>query len=99
MTCDASMKVKVNFVGTLSKYPGVESVEIELLDGARYGDLLRELGARYGDKFPRKCWDTSKNEFVKPISAIGSKGDIETTDTPLSENEEIYFLIPISGGR
>lgn len=92
------MKVKVNFMGTLSNYAGVESVEIELPDGALYDDLLRELAARYGGKFPKKCWDAERGEFIKPISAIGSNGDIETRDTLLSENEEIHFLIPVSGG-
>jgi len=93
------MKVKVNFMGTLSKYAGVDSAEIELRDGARYGDLLSELGKRYCGNFPRKCWDPDKCEFERPISAIGSTGDIETRDTPLTQNEEINFLIPISGGR
>lgn len=95
---ETRMKVKVNFMGTLSKYAGVESVNIELRDGALYSDLLNELGARYGDKFPEKCWDAEKNEFVKPISAIGSRGDIEERDTPLADNDEIHVLIPVSGG-
>ncbi len=86
-------------MGTLAKYAGVDSAEIELRDGARYGDLLSEVGKRYGRNFPTKCWDSEKCEFIKPISAVGSAGDIEARDTPLSQNEEIHFLIPISGGR
>jgi molybdopterin converting factor small subunit len=93
------MKVRVNFMGTLAKYAGVDSTEIELRDGARYGDLLSEMGKLYGRKFPTRLWDSEKCEFVRPISAIGSTGDIEARDTPLSHNEEIHFLIPISGGR
>lgn len=92
------MKIKVNFMGFLAGYAGTDSIELELPDGARYDDLLQELSLRYGDKFPKKCWDSEKNEFIKPISAIGSNGDIETRDTILSENEEIHFLMPISGG-
>lgn len=92
------MKVKVNFLGVLSKYAGVESVDIELDDGACYADLLQEIGARYGDKLPRKCWDSEKVEFIKPINAVGSNGDIEKRDTPLAGHEEIHFLLPISGG-
>ena len=93
------MKVRVNFFGTLSRYTGADSVDIELKDGARYSDLLAELNKRYGDKLPVKCWDREKAEFVKPVSAVGSAGDLEAKDTPLSENEEIHILIPISGGR
>ena len=92
------MKITVNFLGTLSKYTGAELVEIELDEGARYGDLLAELNRRYGDKFPAKCWDKEKCDFVKPISAIGSNGDIEARDTPLAGHDEINILIPISGG-
>ncbi len=92
------MKVTVNFLGMLSHYTGVESVEIELGDDACYEDLLMEVGARYGSMLPKKCWDSDKNEFKKPISAIGSNGDIETADTPLAGNEEVHFLVPISGG-
>ena len=92
------MKITVNFLGTLGKYAGVESVDIELDDDACYGDLLKVIGARYGDKLPKKCWDSEKIEFIKPINAIGSNGDIEERDTPLAGHQEIHFLIPISGG-
>ncbi len=92
------MKIKVNFLSMLSGYTGVESVEIELGDGACYGDLLKEIAARYGDKLPERCWDAEKSEFIKPISAIGSSGDIEHRDTPLANHEEIHFLMPVSGG-
>jgi molybdopterin converting factor small subunit len=92
------MKIKVNFMGTLSKYAGVESVDIDLDDDACYGDLLEEIGRRYGDKLPKKCWDPDKVEFIKPINAIGSNGDIEERDTLLAGHEEVYFLLPISGG-
>jgi molybdopterin converting factor small subunit len=92
------MKIKINFMGMLSKYTGVESVDIELPDDARYGDLLDEIGARYGADLPEKCWDRNANEFIKPISAIGSNGDVELRDTPLTGTDEIHILIPISGG-
>jgi molybdopterin converting factor small subunit len=92
------MKIKVRFEGFLSTYAGTDSIELELPDGARYDDLLKELATRYGSKFPERCWDSGKKEFKKPISAIASSGDIETRDTLLSDNEEIHFLMPISGG-
>lgn len=93
------MKIKVNFLGMLSNYTGIETLELEFSDDACYADLLKEVGARYGDNLPERCWDSEKIEFKKPISAIGSKGDIETLDTPLAETEEINFLLPISGGK
>ncbi len=99
MTSDTVMKIKINFLGMLSNYTGVESIEIDLGDDARYGDLLMEVGARFGDKLPERCWDSDKNEFIKPISAFGTAGDIEDRDTPLAGNEEIHFLMPVSGGR
>jgi molybdopterin converting factor small subunit len=92
------MKIRVNFLGTLSRYTGVESVDIELADGSLYGDLLAELDKRFGTKFPDKCWNRETKEFVKPISAIGASGDLDAKETPLSDNEEIHVLIPISGG-
>ncbi len=92
------MKVKVNFFGTLSRYTGVESVEIELPDGALYGDLLAELNERFGSHFPEKCWNRERAEFIKPISAIGSAGDLESKETPLFDEQEIHVLIPVSGG-
>ncbi|MBI5115733.1 MoaD/ThiS family protein [Candidatus Poribacteria bacterium] len=92
------MKIRVNFIGTLSKYAGVDSVDLALRDGACYGDLLAEIGNRYGSSFPKQCWDAEKNEFKPPISAIGPNGDIEAIETPLPENAEIHFLIPVSGG-
>ena len=99
MISDAAMKIKINFLGMLSNYTHVESVEIELENDDCYGDLLMEVGARFGDKLPERCWDSDKNEFIKPISAFGSIGDIDDRDTPLAGNEEIHFLMPVSGGR
>ena len=98
-TYKPTMKVKVNFLGMLSNYTGAESVEIDLRDGARYGDLLAEIADRYGDKLPERCWDSDKSEFRKPISAIGSNGDIDELDAPLAGHEEIHFLMPVSGGK
>jgi molybdopterin converting factor small subunit len=92
------MKLRVNFLGMLPNYTGIESIDIELGDDATYADLLAEIAARYGDRLPEKCWNAKKCEFRKPISAIGSSGDIEERDTPLAGHEEINFLIPVSGG-
>jgi molybdopterin converting factor small subunit len=92
------MKITVNFLGVLPNYTGVESIDIELDDDARYADLLAEIAARYGDKLPDQCWNSKKNEFRKPIAAIGSNGDIDELDTPLAGHEEVHFLLPVSGG-
>ena len=93
------MRITVNFLGMLSNYTGVESVEIDLDDDARYKDLLAVVAARFGDTLPEQCWNADKGEFKKPISAIGTKGDIEERDTPLAGNEEVNILMPISGGK
>ena len=93
------MKIKVNFLGMLSNYTGVETIEMELDDGACYRDLLMEVAARFGDKLPERCWDSEINEFIKPITAIGSSGDIDDLETPLAGNDEVHFLLPVSGGR
>jgi molybdopterin converting factor small subunit len=92
------MKIKVNFLGMLPNYTGVESIDVELGDDARYDDLLAEIAIQFGDKLPEKCWSSKRNEFRKPISAIGSNGDIDERDAPLAGHEEINFLIPVSGG-
>ena len=96
--CEPLMKIKVNFLGMLSNYTGVESVDFDLNDDAVYGDLLEEVAARFGDKLPKRCWSASRKEFKKPINAIGSNGDIEERDTPLAGHDEIHFLMPVSGG-
>ena len=93
------MKIKVNFLGMLKNYTGVETVEMELDDGACYRDLLTKIAAGFGDKLPERCWDSEKSEFIKPITAVGSTGDIDELDTPLAGNDEVHFLMPISGGR
>jgi len=93
------MRITVNFLGMLSNYTGIESVVIDLEDDARYEDLLAVIAARFGEKLPEQCWDSDKGEFKKPISAIGTKGDIEERDMPLAGNEEVHILMPISGGK
>ncbi|MEW6263460.1 MAG: MoaD/ThiS family protein [Thermodesulfobacteriota bacterium] len=92
------MKVIVNFMGPLGIFIGQKKVEFQLDDGATYGDLLREIGRRFGDMLPEKVWDRERNAFKGRLLVIGAGRDLQEPDTPLLDNEDIKFLPMIAGG-
>lgn len=92
------MRVKVNFLGILSRYTKVSSQEFELKPSSTFQDLLSEIGKTFNDQLPPEVWDKEENCFATKVLAVGSNGDIEDASAPLSEGEEINLLTPIVGG-
>jgi molybdopterin converting factor small subunit len=92
------MNVTVIFFGILKEKAGLETLELGLPDGATFGDLMREIGSRFGEKFPETAWDREANAFKPPIMTVGDGRDLESPDTPLIEGENIKIVAPLAGG-
>jgi len=92
------MTVKAIFYGILSEWVGEKEVEFELPEGATYGQLLKEIGHRFGTVMPDMLWDRLKNDFSAPVLALSSNGRINSEESPLEENEEVTFMLKVGGG-
>lgn len=90
--------VTVTFFGPLGEQVGQKNTRFELLSGSVYGDLLVEIGRRFGDRFHRRIWDAEHNEFKAGILVIGKGRDLETRDTPLVDRENILIIPVFAGG-
>ncbi len=91
------MRVMVMFMGPLAGYVGQKAVQFDLPQGAIYGDLLDEIGRRFGAKFPERIWDNKANVFKPGILIVGEERDLESRETPLVEGEEIK-VVPLAAG-
>ena len=91
------MKVTVMFFGPLGEQAGQETVHFDLPKGSTYGDLLNEIGSRFGHKFHERIWDTQENVFKPGILIVGTGRDLDFFETLLIDGEEIK-IVPILGG-
>jgi MoaE-MoaD fusion protein len=81
------MRVRVLFFGILKDITGVSEEFAELSDGARLDDLFE----RYGRRFPKLA------EF-RPSIAASLNQEYASWRAPLSPDDEVAFLPPVSGG-
>lgn len=81
------MQVRVLFFGILKDVVGLAEDKVELTNGAD----LRELFARYRERFPRL------KEFENAL-AVAVNQEYAEFSRPLQQGDEVAFLPPVSGG-
>lgn len=91
------MKVTVAFFGPLAEQVGHGTVQFEFSHQATYGDLLNEIGNRFGSRFHKRIWDSQENTFKAGILIIGEGRDLDAREAPLRDGEEIK-IVPVFGG-
>jgi len=82
------MRVRVLFFGQLREITGLDQEDAELSEGARLEDLFD----RYGSKYPKLL------EFRASVAASINQ-EYAPWRAPLSQNDEVAFLPPVSGGQ
>ncbi|HUO34646.1 MAG TPA: molybdenum cofactor biosynthesis protein MoaE [Candidatus Acidoferrum sp.] len=82
------MRVRVLFFGVLKDITGVSEEIAELSEGARLEDLFE----RYGRRFPKLAG------FRSSVAASVNQ-EYAAWKAPLSPNDEVAFLPPVSGGE
>jgi len=98
VTACSLMNVTINFLGILSEYIGTDTVFMELLQGATYGDLLNEVSHKFGDRLPKGVWDKENCQFRAGVLSIGEGRDLETKETVLKDGENITIVVHMAGG-
>jgi molybdopterin converting factor small subunit len=92
------MRIQLEAVGDLREYFGKALQEIELTDGASFGDLQALIGSRWGDKLPGYMWDAEKQQFRGAVFFVLDKHVVQDLDTPLEDGGEVMLVRAISGG-
>lgn len=82
------MQVRVLFFGVLKDVIGRAEENVELAEGAG----LRELFARYAERFPRL-------KELEDVVAIAVNQEYVDVSRPLRHGDEVAFLPPVSGGE
>ncbi len=92
------MRVTVQFMGPLKDFVGEQTAEFDFPVQVKYGDLLEEIGSRFGHCFPEKIWDTNGGGFKPGILVMGDGRDLEDPETLLEDGEAIRVLPLLGGG-
>jgi len=82
-----NLRVKVLFFGRVRELTGITEEAVEMADGATLADLFE----RYAARFPQLAGFRA--------SLVASRNqEFVSWDTPLSAEDDIAFLPPVSGG-
>lgn len=92
------MKITVRFMGPLREFVGGETLELELREGASYGEALDEIDKRLGGRLPGRIWDSSARDFKAGILVMGTGRDLGDRSVVLRDGEEIKVLPMLGGG-
>jgi molybdopterin converting factor small subunit len=92
------MVVRLRLFGVLETYFGGSRLEVELPTGATLRDLLVLIDARWGRELPSQFWNADEKRFQRSVLIMSQGADLYDYDIPLSDQQELMFLIPASGG-
>jgi len=82
-----NLRVKVLFFGRVRELTGITEEAVEMADGATLADLFE----RYAARFPQLAGFRA--------SLVASRNqEFVSWDTPLSAEDDVAFLPPVSGG-
>ena len=92
------MKIKAIFHGILADWVGVAETEMHLPDEANLADLLYEIRKDYGYKMPPLLQGKDQAAFNQAFWAVRGTDQLNKSNTPLNDGEEIRFFLPLAGG-
>ena len=92
------MEVNVLLFGALQQQIGQKKIHFSLPPEARFGDLLDEIGRRFGNRISGYLWDAESHEFKPGVRAVAERGFLESREAPLRDGEEIRIFPSMGGG-
>jgi len=92
------MIIRLRVFGALKEHFGAPRLEVDLPAGATLRDLLDLIDARWGEKLPTQFWDAGAKRFRGPVLMMTNNRDVDNYDMPLSDQQEIWLLVPMAGG-
>jgi molybdopterin converting factor small subunit len=93
------MRVAVTFLGILRDQVGQKTLEVELPDGAGFGDLMDALAPTMDQRVGSWAWDSGERRF-SPMVVVSRQQAVGGADLagPLEDGEEILVFPPLAGG-
>ncbi len=91
------MKVGIEFIGYVKTLVNDDtSVQVEMPgDNALMGDIMVELGKRYGEKFNTLAVD-KENRIINIVAMMD--GRIIVYDTPVPDGAKVQLTVIMDGG-
>jgi molybdopterin converting factor small subunit len=92
------MRIRVSFLGTMERFAGQPSMEMELQDNSTLGEAVHKMGKSFGDKFPPEIWDAKQGVFTHRVKIFINSTEVEDLGNTLQDSSEILILVPVAGG-
>ncbi len=92
------MRVKVFIPGLLGRDLRVRNLTFEVAEGTTVGDLLLELGKRFGPGLPSGLWDVEAEVFNPVVRAARCGEGLLDQASHLRADDEILILSRVAGG-
>ena len=93
------MRVTVSFLGPFRDQIGLQSMEVELPDGASYRDLLDHIADTMEAKLASWAWDPATRSFTQRVMVSRNLSlDLRDEATSLADGDEVIVVPPLAGG-
>ncbi len=97
----ASMKVKVQYLGLVKTYTNTGQDDLTLQENTQLSLLLEKLAKRFGKPFDPEVYEPGKKE-VKPMFTVMVNGiiigQLNGVDTELKDGDTIIIMPLMTGG-
>lgn len=88
----------MTFLGVLKDKDAMESLTVELPEGATFGQLVAKLDALVSESLAPWAWNKEERGFSPYILAMRNLVDVEDSQVALADGDEILILAPAVGG-
>ncbi len=95
------MKITLHTILGLKQIIGQKLTEIDLPEGSTIGDLLTYMKERWGPSLTPHLFDPDSGALLSYVRIMingQTISQLNGTETPLNESDEILILPPASGG-
>lgn len=88
----------MTFLGVLKNKDAMESLMVELPEGATFGQLVAQLDVLVSESLAPWAWNKEERCFSPYILAMRNLVDVEDSQVALADGDEILILAPAVGG-
>ncbi len=92
------MKVSVQFHGILSDWMGGPRGEVQLPEGASFGDLLTQIKKDFSATMPSQLQKKDQETFNRALWAMRGKERLSDLQARLTEGDVVQFFLSLAGG-
>jgi molybdopterin converting factor small subunit len=92
------MIIRLRVFGALQDFMGGNRFEVQVVPGAKIGDLFELIQEKWGDVLPIEIWNTETLRFREQVVVMHEGCDVNDYEVPLYDGQEVWLIEAIAGG-